>query len=66
MIRMNKIKYKYLARWVQIIDPSSLHFKKCEVVIDEECLYAGVMCCKLIIGSKIVFVESRYLKLIDI
>ena len=61
-----KTKRKYLALWVKIDQPASPHHKKCGVVIDEECLHNGVMCCRVIVGHEVIPVESQYLKLIQV
>ena len=60
-----KTKRKYLARWVQILDQDSLFYKKAGVVMDEEYVRNGVMCCRIILGKDIVAIESQYLKILD-
>ena len=57
---------KYLAQWVKIINEDSPHYKKCGVVMDEEYLYNGVMCCRIILQKEVVAVEPRFLKIIHV
>jgi len=61
-----KTKRKYLAQWVQIVDPDSIHYKRCGVVMDEEYLHNGIMCCRVICGPDMISIESRHLKLIQV
>lgn len=61
-----KTKRKYLAQWVQIVDPDSTHYKKCGVVMDEEYIHNGIMRCRVIIGKDVVPVEAQHLILIQV
>jgi|APGre2960657423_1045063.scaffolds.fasta_scaffold654422_1 hypothetical protein len=60
-----KKKIKYLAQWVKINQPTMSHHGKCGVVMDEDYLYNGVICCRVIIGPEVIPVEAEYLKLIQ-
>jgi|688.fasta_scaffold850277_2 hypothetical protein len=62
----NDQKRKYLAKWVQILQLDSEFYRKTGVVMDEEYLHNGVMCCRVIVGPNVVPVESQYLKLIQV
>ncbi len=59
-------KRKYLSRWVKINKPDSIHHKKCGVVMDEEYIYNGTMCCRVIMESTIIPIEFQYLMLIQV
>lgn len=61
-----KTKRKYLAQWVQINLETSAYYKKCGVVMDEEYLHNGLICCLVILGKDVVPIESQYLKLIQV
>jgi hypothetical protein len=61
-----KTKRKYLARWVQILDNNSSFYKKAGVVMDEEYLHNGIMCCRIILDEEIVAVEAQYLKVLEV
>lgn len=61
-----KKKRKYLGNWVQILQVDSKYYRKAGVVMDEEHLHNGVMCCKVDIGPEIVPIEPQYLKLIQV
>lgn len=61
-----KTKRTYLAQWVRIDQPNSPHYKTCGVVMDEEYLHNGVMCCRVIVGKDAVPVEAQYLTLIQV
>ena len=60
----NNTKRKYLARWVKILDENSPYYKKDGVVMDEEYVHNGVMCCRIILQKEVVAIESRFLKII--
>ena len=63
---MTKTKRKYLAQWVRIDKTNSPYYRKCGVVMDEEHLHNGVMCCKIILGgSHIASIEHQFLTLIQ-
>ena len=57
---------KYLAQWVQVVSSDSPHSGKVGVVMDEEFLHNGVMCCRIIVGDEAVAAESRHLKKIQV
>lgn len=58
-------KKRYLANWVQVTDPSSDYYKKVGVVMDEEYLHNGVLCCRIILQKEVIAVEPRFLKIIQ-
>lgn len=60
-----KTKRKFLAEWVQIIDPNSPHFKKCGVIMDDDYLHNGVVCFRVISGPDVITIEPQHLKLIQ-
>lgn len=57
---------KYLAQWVQVSNSGTQHEGKVGVVMDEEFLHNGIMCCRLIVGKEVIAVESRHLKKIQV
>lgn len=57
---------KYLAQWVQVVGSDSSNDGKVGVVMDEEYLHNGVLCCRIIVGKDTIAVESRYLKKIQV
>lgn len=57
---------KYLALWVQVVSPDSPHDGKAGVVMDEEFLYNGILCCRIIVGKEVIAAESRHLKKIQV
>lgn len=60
------MKRKYLAQWVQVMNSCAQHSGKIGVVMDEEYLHNGVLCCRIIIEKGIIAVEAHHLKKIQI
>jgi hypothetical protein len=57
---------KYLAQWVQVLNSNTSHDGKVGVVMDEEYLHNGIMCCRIVCSKENIAVESRYLKKVQV